>query len=374
MGKTLLVLWPSGTWERTPDRVPEMHVRLERGPLDSRTLQQVSLLYGRFNPKYRDVTFCEHLFSAGPQGPAYHALLEVGEQVVGHYAIIPLLATVDGRHVRGGKGEAFVIHDDHRTGTVEMASGRSIQAGVALPLLLYEFTLNDGLQVVHMLADRDVGMIHRLAGCRPVQKRAARGKLTLDRGAPTKALHRLGGSGQRFYTSLATSMVGRGDFVARPVDTLARSDRARIVEDLQVRTGWSLLIDADTLDWMAGSGMLWLHSRSDRMDDYAIACERAAQGRTTELVFFRLRSRALRSAAQLLASVIDRARQAGAAEVLCSDAAAAGTSDQIDLARARNYLGLASRDQAITLLIRSPHARYFDPQQLHYTPLFHAIF
>ena len=89
-----------------------MELELTRGPLDERRLQAVAELYGRFNRKYGDPGFCHRLFDENPQGPSLHALVLDGpDEVVGHYAIVPLDILRDGQRRRAGKGEAFVTFD-----------------------------------------------------------------------------------------------------------------------------------------------------------------------------------------------------------------------------------------------------------------------
>jgi hypothetical protein len=145
-----------------------MELELTRGPLGERRLQAVAEMYGRYNRKYGDPDFCHRLFDENPQGPSLHALVLDGPgEVVGHYVIVPLDICRDGQRRRAGKAEALVVHPDHRSATISVAGARPILIGFAMPLHLYRYALDQGLELVQAIAGPAVGLINRTTGCTP---------------------------------------------------------------------------------------------------------------------------------------------------------------------------------------------------------------
>jgi hypothetical protein len=362
-----------------------MELELTRGPLHERRLRAVAELYGRFNRKYGDPGFCRRLFDENPQGPSLHALVLDGPgEVVGHYAIVPLDVLRDGQRRRAGKGEAFVVRPDRRAATLSVGRAEPIPIGLAMPLHLYRYALDQGLELVHMIASPEVGLIHRMTGCRSVAVPSLRAGLAIRPGGPAPARELAGARVARSALTLAhcgvsslaravtLSWLGRTRY--QPVDALDAETLARIAQDARVTDGWTLAVDAPALTWMAKTGGLEVVALDDGLEDYAMVAARAGEGRVMETVLWRQRSRGLRPAVRLLAAV---ARRAGRLDNLRVEVplVAAGAGEERDRLRAAaRLLCFRERAQASGMYLFTADSYYLDPRNIRFTPFFYATF
>ena len=362
-----------------------MEIRLLTGPLDEPWLGAIADLYGRFNGKYGDPSFCRCLFNHNPSGYSLHAfLIHDSGQVVGHYGIIPMDIVVDGQRRRSGKCEAFVVHPDHRDATLAQKQGGPITCGLAMPLHLYRHALEHGLEVVHMVADAEVGLIHRMTGCRGLATRHRRAVLELRPVEVTlaslpawkRAIRLMLGAGQRlaFGLSYAATLGWLGRVRCWSGAEVTSERLARIAADIPPVTGWTLAIDSPTLAWMARTGEVQVFALDDAMKNYAVACGRAGHGDSMEIIYWRQRSGGSRSALRLLGAVVRRARQLGKSAVAYSHGAAWQPSDLSGLRTAGRLLFFHERAQHSGLYVRASDPYYLDPKNLHFTPFFYAAF
>jgi len=362
-----------------------MRLELTHGPLDARRLQAIAGLYGEFNRKYRDADFCRRLFDENPCGAALHAFaLDGGGEIVGHYAVVPLDVVRDGRRRRAGKGEAFVVRADRRMETISVDGGAPIAIGLAMPLQLYRHALEQGLELVHMIAGPEVGLIHRLTGCREVAVRQPRAGLALRPFAPPppgrsawrRAAQTALATGQACASALARAATFPGLGATRCVSGagLDAAWLARIVADLPAGDGWTLAVDAPLLAWLARTGGLELVALDDGSDDYALVCGRAGEGRVMEVVLWRQRSAGLRPALRLLAAVVRRAGELDDLRVEVPLTAAARDGERAGLRAAARLFCFQEREQAWGMYVRSADRYYLDPGHLRFTPFFYATF
>ncbi|HEY6867447.1 MAG TPA: hypothetical protein VI792_09325 [Candidatus Eisenbacteria bacterium] len=362
-----------------------MELELLRGPLEARWLESIANLYGEFNRKYRDPEFCRRLFNENPHGYSLHAfLVHPGRGVVGHYGIIPMAILVEGRRAISGKGEAFVVHPNHREDTVRVEGDEPVAGGLAMPLHLYRYAREQGMELVHMITGPEVGLIHRMTGCTGLRLRHHRATLTLssDRAASPHPPSRREGLlvPLRAAQGIASGMASAALLVrwerAEPSAGGALSDErlAQIVDDLEPVRGWTLAIDSPTLSWFARVGDLQVIALDDRMEDYALVCGRSGQGREMEIVLWHQRSTGLRPALRLLAAVIRSARRRGNPVVAFSPGAAWNAAARARLRTAGRLLFFRERMPAVGVYVYTSDRYYRDPDNLHFTPFFHAVF
>jgi hypothetical protein len=358
---------------------------LTTGPLDERRLLAVAELYGRFNRKYGDPGFCHRLFDENPQGPSLHALVLDGpDEVVGHYAIVPLDILRDGQRRRAGKGEAFVVRPDRRTATLSVEGADPVPIGFAMPLHLYRHALDRGMELVHMIASPDVGLIHRMTGCRSLGVRSARAGLAVRSGVPSVAGEPAAAHLARSALTLAqcgASSLARAATLSwlgrvrhHPVAALDAEALARIASDARVADGWTLAVDAAALTWMAKTGGLEVVALDDGLEDYAVVAARAGEGRVMETVLWRQRSRGLRPALRLLAAVTRRAGEQDDLRVEVPLVAAPAGEERDRLSAAARLLCFRERAQVPGMYLFTADGYYLDPRNIRFTPFFYAIF
>lgn len=101
-----------------------------------------------------------------PFGPGLFALAKDGQRVVGVYTLIPIEMWLDGRVVRGAKGEAFGVVPEFRTAV-------DGQTGVPLPLALIgrlnRAAWDRRVECIVAVSNRAASACHRLCGARLIE-------------------------------------------------------------------------------------------------------------------------------------------------------------------------------------------------------------
>ena len=362
-----------------------MELKLIRGPLDVRWLGAIAGLYGEFNRKYRDPGFCRDLFNGNPYGYSLHAFVVDGEgEAVGHYAVVPLDVVREGQRRRAGKGEAFVVRPDRRADSVAVGGAEPIAIGMAMPLHLYRYALDQGMELVHMIASQEVGLIHRMTGCRRLEVHQVRATVAAlpfgyPSGAPSggaRAAHALLAFGQWGVSGLAdlATFAWLGPVRHRSGAALDGRLLARIVQDLPAVDGWTLAVDPSVLAWMAKTGDLQFLALDRGFDDYVVCAGRAGDGRALEVALWRQRSPGPRAALRLLAAVANRARRLGAPMAAVPLAAAGCEEERMRLRAAARLLCFRERAQTAGMYVFTADGYYLDPGHLRFTPFFYATF
>jgi hypothetical protein len=361
-----------------------MELRLLKGPLDDARLAAVSGLYGAYNHKYRDVAFCRRLFDQNPHGYSLHALLaDDSGATVGHYGAIPMDILVAGERRLSGKGEAFVIHEAHRGTMLALPGEEPMACGLAMPLHLYRFAREQGMEVVHMIADPAVGLIHRMTGCRLLPIRHVKARLALrpppvaaPGQAAWQAVARAGlAAGQSLLAGVAAGALAGGPppRVWRGAE-LTPQVLARLAADARPQAGWSLAVDAALLAWLAATGDLDVVALDEALDDYAVVCGRVGDAPASEIVLWRQASGGLPAAVRLLAAVVRHARARGDATVAFSHAAAGDAAERSRLHAAGRRLFFHESERRANLYVHADDGYYLDAQNLRFTPLFYSVF
>lgn len=359
-------------------------LRLVRGPLEEAGLRAIVSLYGRYNSKYADVEFCRNVFNGNVHGWALHAFLVSADgHEVGHYALVPITLSREGERVISGKGEAFAILEEIRSESLAVGDGPAMPCGLAMAGALYQFGEQHGLDPIHMVASEDVGLLHRMAGCRALRIPQRRAVLAvrparLAAGEPNparRALVFLGAVCQLFAAQvLLRGFSARRTLQVWDVDQLGAEQRARLAERLPRLTNWSPRVDVPALEWFARVGRLQVVATDERFEDHAVICRRVDQDRVMEVLSWRLSQGDPSVAARLLAGVVAEARAA-------RDVVVCFTSDTLgdgpDLARlfeAGRRTMFRERPRQILLFVRSRNRVFLDPDTFRFSPFFYAVF
>jgi hypothetical protein len=240
------------------------------------------------------------------------------------------------------------------------------------------------MELVHMIASPEVGLIHRMTGCRSVEVCSPRVGLAVRPDVPLLAGEPVGAHVARSALTLAqcgASSLARavtlswlGRVRHQPVATLDAEALARIALDARVAGGWTLAVDAPVLTWMAKTGGLEVVALDDGLEDYAVVAACAGEGRVMETVLWRQRSRGLRPALRLLAAVARRAGRLDDLRVEVPLVAAAEGEERDRLRAAARLLCFRERAQVPGMYVFTADGYYLDPRNLRFTPFFYAIF
>ena len=373
---------PQGT--RTKGKVGHMELELLKGPLDSSWLVRIANLYGRFNLKYADARFCGRVFNENPSGFSLHAVLvDKDAQLVGHYGIVPGEVVADGASVRAGKGEAFVVHPDHRGLQVAVGGDAPVASGLVMPLHLYRLAESEGLELVHMMTSPDVGQLHRMTGCRSLPIPNQRWVLTVRPLSaatvtnPARGAIAVGLAGAQWSAAAAvlkvSQIAGTPFREWRAADIPARW-LARVQADMQPRHGWGLTLDSGALRWQIGVGDMRLISPGEDSKDFALVCPRADQDRIMEIVCWHQPRADQRSALRLMGAIVRSARAAGNCRISFSEGAAGDTASLSSLRTAGRTLFFRARPTMSRMYLRTNNRYFLAAENLRYTPFFYAAF
>src|SRR5580700_10093968 len=96
-----------------------MDLTVRRGPLPPAKSQAILEQYNRLSGARIPLSEFLHWLEEGPEGPAWHALLENEEgEVVGHSALIPFRSSWHGRRIVAGKAEYAFIREEYQTAKI----------------------------------------------------------------------------------------------------------------------------------------------------------------------------------------------------------------------------------------------------------------
>jgi len=362
-----------------------VRLRLVRGPLDDDALRATAALYGPFNSKYGDVEFCRQVFNRNVQGWALHAILEDADdgRPVGHYALVPFALSRGREQVLSGKGEAFVILEPYRGESLSVGDEPALPCGLAMALHLYRFGAEHGLDPIHMIANEEVGLLHRMAGCRGLRIARRRFVLAVSPGRMARARASAAGSlvlwlaaaAQRILSGLLMrSRAAPGPARAWDVSALEPEQRERLARALARSPGWSAHVDAPALDWFARVGRLQVVATDDTFRDCALVCRRADQDQVMEIVAWNLSRPDPAVAFRLLAQVADEAHRHGNRMVSLSSLTLALESDLALLMRTAAAALFRETKGPLLVFVRSRDDRFLDAASYGFTPFFHATF
>jgi hypothetical protein len=327
-----------------------IEIETRTGPLDDAGLAAVGELYGRVDEKYRRPSFLKHLFVENPYGWAIHSFARDGEAVVGHCAVVPVPARVDGRPADSGKVEAYVVDERYRRDK-ELAKGRHLALDVLTAVT--GAAAERGIDPLHAFLTPHVGAIFERAGYRAEMTTTRPFVLATSSGVLAAA--------QRVPVSIARSALR---VVARP-EPPTDSD-AELVEPASDALSWTIA-GSDSWEWFAGSGFLHaLEVTGARGGRALVSIE--GDGDPLHLLAWRPKHADLSSAVALLAALARFARERSA-PTLRIQPWQGGEQDRV-LVRACRLLAFVPR-APFTIYVRS---RRDDLDAVSPSPFFYATF
>ena len=318
-----------------------VEVTVADGPLDERRLGWVADLYGPVDPKYRSMSFLDHLLLRGPGGPALHAFALAGERPVGHAAIVPTPARRGDLPLSAGKLEALIVDEEFR-------GRRQGEEPVARTLLsrLYERADTRGIELIHALVSPRVGRVigfTRLDGVgSPSLVALLRPRARTGRGRFAEvALGHVQGAARR-----VAGAVGGGGAEAR-VRRAEASDADLLRTPPVPPHGWAVVAD-DTFEWYADSSSIRILELSGAHASRALVQLPESPGEPLRVAGWRADNPAPRSAFRFLIAAAGLAESAGAATLRLQV-----PRPETSLTRAARALGFVRREDLTTLWVRA---------------------
>lgn len=96
-----------------------MTLKIVRGPLEAATNRVILRHYNRLASVDIPLADYLHWVQDGPDGPAWHVLLEnEASEIVGHSSVIPLRCSVGGKQILAGKSEYSFILEEYRSAKI----------------------------------------------------------------------------------------------------------------------------------------------------------------------------------------------------------------------------------------------------------------
>ena len=316
------------------------------GPLDDVGLASIGDLYGRVDKKYLHLAYLRHLFVENPYGWALHSFARDGDDIVGHCAVIPIRARVEGQPADSGKVEAYVVDERYRRNRQ-----RGGERSVALDLLttVSDAAAERGIDPLHAYLTPRVGAIFERAGYRAETTNARPYVLvTGDAQREREAIARSLAAVQR-----APSFVVRAALGAFGIAGAARSETvderdSDLVSVSSSEHEWTIA-GTDSWDWFLASGCLEAIELSGPRGARALLAADADAG-PVHLLGWRPNRPGLTAALALVAALSRFAKERSAATLRIEPWQ--GGSDNAALVRACRLLALVPREP-FTIYVRS---------------------
>jgi hypothetical protein len=362
-----------------------VEITVMKGPLGDDLLRAISTTYGSHDKKYSSVSFCRTVFNENPSGYSFHAFARDGDRVVGHYAVIPVEICARGKSQLSGKGEALFLERRYRSQSIRN-DNKDMPLGIGLAVLLYDFVLQQGVTVVHVIADSNIGVIHRMAGCRKEVLEQIKSVLILDSRS-------LGGAG----SSLTRTWASRAIFLFQHIllsffCTLSLFSRKSVVmygksasgcgpfidhmlgcsnEHVEAET-WTIARNRANLSWFFSTGLLEVVATDGSAPEHIVVRRNAEPGSDVEIVDYDFSSGAGLSAIKLLCSVVATAKKEKAGRVLHYSSPSSDKRNK--LLPLMRLFGFVSKTEKRFIYLRSSDHFFLDAANIAFTPFFYSTF
>lgn len=345
---------------------------VEEGPLSEAGLAAIARMYGRVDSRYATVDFCRRVFNGNPLGWSLHAFIRAEDTEVGHYAVVPVRIRARGGLMLSGKGEALFLEDTHRNQTIESPDG-SVPAGIALMRAVHARALARGVQVLHNITSREIGMLQRMEGFRLVRFHRDQHHALLDvtrfpflHGTPWRraggealaagqwALHRMAALGPSLHRKVAVD-VDAPEALAILLRTVQR--------DPADPDHWTVSRDQETLQWQWGLERFEVLTTRSDPDAMAVV----TRGSSREMLYWNNPHEDPVVAGAFLNVILARARSDGAAIVSVGHDLVASSAS---LGRGLRKLGFLRWPFPGELYVRSSDPFFLDPKNLMFDRMF----
>ena len=354
-------------------------IELIKGPINEEMLTAITLLYGLIDPRYKDISFCKNIFNDNPCGYSFHAFAYYEEMIVGHCAVIPLEIVNKGEIVLSGKAEAFYLKEEYKRNTLD----KKIPIGIALPLKLYNFAIENGLHIIHLIAADDVGNIHRLCGCEKLKLSGYIFYHFINNeylNVSFEHLSRIGKIMIRILTTyqyiiyylwriiIATtknkdnfSMISRDN--EKELSLIARKNQIP-------KNKWSIRKDAIFLKWLMKYGIQIIKINKNN-SDYVIIQNNYFSGYPLNIIEISIEDNKIMAYIKMLIFIIQKAREQKSSCIKISSFISA--NDNYKLFNMLKLVGFIKKKSDISLYIKSNNKYYIDINHIIFTPYFYNL-
>jgi len=146
-----------------------LDLTIVRGPLQSHQNEEILREVNRLTNSHIELKdFCRWVQDS-PDGPAFHALLNSGQRIVGHFSLIPLRASLNGEQIPAARTEYFFVHEEFRREKVRGFEGSFFPPAILLLDQLYRHCRSSGWGPFLVSAGEEILPFHELVGCRPME-------------------------------------------------------------------------------------------------------------------------------------------------------------------------------------------------------------
>ncbi len=330
-----------------------------RGPISLERKQAIAALYGSHDPKYQDIDFLTHLFDRNPTGASFHCFALKDGEPVGHLALLPLWIQKGTQKILSAKAEAFFIRPDCHRNTIQIGAS-DVSLSVAVARSLYTFAHESGVEVIHMIAARSVGVIHRMAGCKEVVLTPE--VLHFQREASGARATRILAYLQKPF--LWAYQVAAG-LVSMRFETRFANRGISVPGDR-----WTIANEPALSEWFSGTGSL----RRAQLGKYpnAVLIAKTASGADRVVEVVEWTGSNARQGFKGVLSLFKLAKEAGAGRISIPV-----STLPTDLGWLRTFLrlsGWVAKDREVRLFISAKDAFFTKPESVFLTPYFYSTF
>lgn len=355
-----------------------MDIKLIKGPLCQEFLEAIASLYGSYDNKYKSVDFCRIQFNENPSGYSLHAFACDRNKIVGHIAVIPIEIYVNGERQLSGKAEAFCVKEKYRT---KLIDGSYI--GIILPTELFKFAIDEGIEVIHLIANEKVGMIHKTAGCKKINihsknfiffinkyTESLRNKIVL------KMIFRIIFITQRwmykflylislFFPKITINNVSHENEEIYKIQFEIKPDNNLFIKDK-----WSIAKSKSNILWFFRTGIIDVYRIGNSNEEYIILRKNLTPNGVVEIVDCRLNIKSgFPNLIFLLCYIIQRAEKEKASMIIISDQV---LSSKLKIVI--RFFGFLKKTSKIGFYVKSNEQFFLREENILFNPFFYATF
>jgi hypothetical protein len=147
-----------------------LNMRIVRSPLKEHEGRTILTEYNRLTGVSIPMEEFTHWVKQGPEGPAWHAILETDQgRIVGHTSVFPLRTAYRGSELIPAKSEYSFLHEDFRSGKIRGFEGVARPAFLILIDQLFQHCHAQGWGPIFASTNERNQVFTRKVGLRPVE-------------------------------------------------------------------------------------------------------------------------------------------------------------------------------------------------------------
>lgn len=293
-----------------------IEIQIVKGPLSDVQLENVALLYGKVDKKYQSVEFCRYLFNDNPFGYSYHCFAVNDNFAVGHISLIPIYIDTPQKRVVSYKAEAFYIDEHYRSEWV-IINNEEVPIGLALPRALYQYAKDIGCELIHLLADDEIGKIHIFAGCNlvpvPVKERFIllnyKEYIKKETKFTKTLLYKLTYFIQSIIYNLSLTVINTVVSDLSYIQRVSGSEADLPELPVHDHYQWTISQTEEYYRWFYQSPYIKIYYSIKDPETYFIVKEGENPGRATEIIHVNIRESRIRTLSRVMYSIISIAKK-----------------------------------------------------------------